>query len=334
LRDSLKAPSALRVSSWLAVGAFGLLLTPLAGCKKSERAAAGTGTETAAASPTKVEKPVEKDVPFSIADAPKAGEAPFAGMREPVQGALDEKGRLWIIDSGNSRVAVFNGEGGYLGGFAGLGSGHFALRNPAGIAIHGDSLYVADTWNGRVNGYGLSGEWKGTAGSLYGPRGVAVSPKGRVYVTDSGNNRLMSYDASLGDETVIGKKGVGKGEFSGPIGITVSPSGNVYVADMGNHRIEVLTGDGKWVASLKYPGLEQTWNVYLEVDNNETVYVTDPDAALVYALSRAGAVQKKWDAGDDKQKFSRPCGLTLDRKQGVLYVINAGSNTVSKLKLR
>jgi DNA-binding beta-propeller fold protein YncE len=315
--------------------AVGLLLGTFASCRKGERAApAAASTEAAGPAPTKVEKPIEKDVPFSISETPKTGETPFSGLKEPQQAAFDGKGRLWIIDSANSRVAVFDSAGGFLGGFGGPGSGHFGLRNPEGIAIRGENLYVADTWNGRVIAYTLSGDYKGEVHGLYGPRGVAVGANGRVFATDSGNGRVLSYDAALGDETVIGTKGNGKGEFNGPIGIAVSPSGRVYVADMGNHRIQVLDAAGKPLTSLKYPGREQTWNVYPEIDSNETVYVPDPDAAEVFALNRSGAVQKKWNAGDDGQKFVRPCCLTLDRKQSTLYVINAGSNSVSKLKLR
>jgi DNA-binding beta-propeller fold protein YncE len=314
--------------------AAGLLAGTLASCRKAEKAAAGTGTPAAETVATKVEKPPEKDVPFSLSETPQNSGSPYSGLKEPQQAAFDEKGRLWIVDSANSRVAVFNSAGGYLGGFGGLGSGHFGLRNPEGIAIHADNLYVADTWNGRVVAYTLSGAYKGEVHGLYGPRGVAVAPNGRVFVTDSGNGRVMSYDAALGDEKVIGKKGSGKGEFSGPIGAAVSPAGRVYVADMGNHRIQGLDADGKPLTSMKYPGLDVTWNVYPEIDSNETVYVPDPDAAQVFAMNRSGAVQKKWSAGDDGQKFVRPCCLALDRKQGVLYVINAGNNTVSKLKLR
>jgi DNA-binding beta-propeller fold protein YncE len=255
-------------------------------------------------------------------------------LKEPQQAAFDAKGRLWIIDSANSRVAVFDGAGGYLGGFGGPGSGHFGLRNPEGIAIRGENLYVADTWNGRVVAYTLSGEYKGEVHGLYGPRGVAVAANGRVYATDSGNGRVLSYDGALGDEKLVGKKGTGKGEFNGPIGIAVSPSGRLYVADMGNHRIQILDGEGKPLSSFKYPGLEASWNVYPEIDSNETVYLADPDAALVFAVNRSGAVQKRWTADDEGKKFVRPCCATLDRKQNVLLVINAGSNSIAKLKLR
>lgn len=318
----------------LLIGGVSLFLSP-ASCRKSEApSVAGPAAESGSPAPTPTEKPVEKDVPFAISETAKAGEAPYSGLKEPQQAAFDGKGRLWIVDSANSRVAVFDAAGGYLGGFGGMGGGHFGLRNPEGIAIHGDNVYVADTWNGRVMGYSMSGTYKGEVHGLYGPRGVAVAANGRVYATDSGNGRVVSYDSALGDEQVVGKKGSGKGEFNGPIGIAVSPSGRIYVADMGNHRIQILDANGKPLSSFPYPGLEQTWNVYPEIDNNETVYLPDPDAAQIFAVNRSGAVQKKWSIDDEGKKFVRPCCLALDRKQTILFVINAGSNSVSKLKLR
>ena len=109
---------------------------------------------------------------------------------------------------------------------------------------HGDALYVADTWNGRVQAFGLDGKPRGTAGDLYGPRGVTVAPDGRVWVTDTGNHRVVSFAPDLTDPKFFGKKGSGPDEFSSPVGIAASPSGDIYVADTSNKRIRVLSASG------------------------------------------------------------------------------------------
>jgi sugar lactone lactonase YvrE len=38
------------------------------------------------------------------------------------------------------------------------------------VAIRGDALYIADTWNGRVEAFALAGAPRGRATELYGPR--------------------------------------------------------------------------------------------------------------------------------------------------------------------
>ena len=77
-------------------------------------------------------------------------------MKDPRDGAVYGKGRIWIADCGNSRLRSFDQDGGYLGGWGGRGNGNYGLRELCGVAIRGDEIYVADTWNGRVQAFALS----------------------------------------------------------------------------------------------------------------------------------------------------------------------------------
>jgi DNA-binding beta-propeller fold protein YncE len=275
----------------------------------------------------------EKEEPPSIQETPEAGRAPFSGMREPRDGAVDGKGRLWVADFGTSRLRIFDAEGGYLGGWGGKGAGTFGLREPCGVAIRGDDLYVADTWNGRIQYFTLAGEWKATASGLYGPRGVAVAPDGKVWVTDTGNNQLVVYDPALAQPRTLGKKGSGPGEFSGPVGIAAGPSGSIYVADVMNRRIQVWDSGGNFRAALPFPGWPEWSEPHLEVGDDETLYVTDPAKASVLHLDRGGALLQTWTAGDDGLALKRPTGVALDRKRAILYAIDSGNNLVATLKL-
>jgi DNA-binding beta-propeller fold protein YncE len=275
----------------------------------------------------------EKEEPPAIQETPEAGRGPFSGMREPRDGAVDGKGRLWIADFGMSRLRIFDAEGGYLGGWGGKGAGTFGLREPCGVAIRGDDVYVADTWNGRIQHFTLAGEWMSTASGLYGPRGVAVAADGSVWVTDTGNNQLIVYDPALAQPRTLGKKGSGPGEFSGPVGIAAGPSGSVYVADVMNRRIQIWDAGGKFRASLPFPGWPEWSEPHLEVGDDETLYVSDPAKGAVLHLDSAGALLQTWTAGDDGTAFRRPTGIALDRKRAILYVIDSGSNQVVILKV-
>src|SRR5262249_62145109 len=94
----------------------------------------------------------EPEHPPSILDKPAEIQPPFAGLREPRGMAVDGRGRIWIADFGHSRLRVYDPDGGSLGGWGGRGSGKFGFRELCGVAIRGDALYVADTWNGRILG--------------------------------------------------------------------------------------------------------------------------------------------------------------------------------------
>ena len=270
----------------------------------------------------------------AIAAAAMPDVAPWGKLREPRDSAVDRQGRVWVADFGHSRLRSFDAKGGLLGGWGGKGDGPHGFREPCGVATHGGDLYVADTWNGRVERFGLDGEWKAAAKELYGPRGVAVAEDGGVWVADTGNNRLILYDAGLAGARPIGRKGKGPGEFDNPVGIAAGPSGKIYVADTNNRRIQVLDASGIFLAEWRVPG----WGgggaePHVEVDSDETVYVSDPPGDAILEFAPDGRLRRRFGTDSDGRKFSRPTGLGIDRASRVLYVSDSGADTVSLVRL-
>jgi YYY domain-containing protein len=274
---------------------------------------------------------VEEEEPPAISDQPEDGRPPFSGMKEPRDADLDGRGRLWVADFGNSRLRIYDPDGGFLGGWGGRGDTTWAMKDPCAVAVRDDDVYVADTWNGRVQRFSLAGEWKSKAAELYGPRGVAVARDGKVWVTDTGNHRIVAYDRELAGKQVFGKIGSGPGNFSSPVGIAAGPSGSIYVADSGNRRIQVLDENGGFLRELPVRGWAGSIEPHLEVDSDETVYATDPAGGAVIAFDPAGAEKGRWTADDEGSSFDRPTGLALDREAGILYVVNSGNSRVTKL---
>ncbi len=308
------------------IALLAVVLSNAAGCRRNEGHPAG-----AAASPSPVQV-IDREEPPVIRAAAEPGHPPFDGLREPRDGAADDSGRIWIADFGHSRLRLFDRNGGDLGGWGGRGNGAFGFHDLAGVAVRKEDLYVADTWNGRVQHFTTAGAWKGTAAGLFGPRGVAVGPDGRVWVTDTGNHQVRIYDAALERPETIGKRGSGPSEFASPVGIGVGQSGDVYIADTGNRRVVVLDSTGKFKSSWSFPGWEEAVEPHVEVDVDESVFVTDPGvAAEVIHFDRRGKILQRWATGSSGEKLSLPSGLALDRAARILYVINRGNGTVSRI---
>ncbi|HYR46122.1 MAG TPA: flippase activity-associated protein Agl23, partial [Thermoanaerobaculia bacterium] len=88
-----------------------------------------------------------------------AGPGQFA---EPRGLAADARGNLYVADTKNSRVQVFDGNGQFLRQFGSKGPGDGQFNEPCGLAVdsQGD-IWVADTWNQRITHFASDGKYLG-----------------------------------------------------------------------------------------------------------------------------------------------------------------------------
>lgn len=186
-------------------------------------------------------------------------------FKSPSGVGLDATGNLYVADKDNHRVQIFDAAGVYLAtlgqtGVAGSDNAHF--NQPQDVAVDSNGLiYVADEGNDRVQVFNSSRQYVRTVGQTqstgdsfdrfdgWGPHHVAVDGANRLYVGDSGNNRVQIFDSSGAYLTTIGgRSGGASGRFRGPFGVAIGPDGALYVADRDNNRIQKYApGVPNWV---------------------------------------------------------------------------------------
>jgi len=297
--------------------------------------------------------------------------------------AVDSRGNLFIADSGNHRVVRFDAQGNFFswGSYCDLltqegcldpdgegplevGDGQF--KTPWGLAVDASGhVYVADTWNHRIQVFDAEGRFLGKWGEgvlvdtgedataraahpfgFYGPRAVAVDPQGNVYVADTGNERILAYrvrpEASgrLAAEYLYqwGTTGSAPGQFLEPVGLAVDASGRLYVADTWNMRIQVFApgADGRMsprpAATWEVPGWELSTGdnnkPYLAVAPGGQVYFTVPGRNYVAATDGTGKVLLVWSGMDaGRVAMSTPVGVAVD-DLGRVYVSDSGNGRI------
>jgi streptogramin lyase len=214
------------------------------------------------------------------------GQAGFAGdggpavkapLRSPHSIAFDREGRLLICDIGNHRVRRVNLRRGTIETFLGTGErkptpdgapiAGTPFNGPRAIDVapdgtmylalrEGNAVYRIDPKRNRVTRIGGTGE-KGLTGdggpavkaTLNGPKGLALGPRGLLYVADTENHAIRRIDLKTGIISTVagtGERGDGpdgdplKCRMNRPHGVFVGGAGEVYIGDSEAHRIRLL----------------------------------------------------------------------------------------------
>jgi len=216
---------------------------------------------------------------------------PTATAMDNVEGvAIDPtSGKLFVADEGNSRILRFSSSAAYLSGSAAeavLGQTDLesdlsgvtdanTVNSPRSLHVDASGrLWVADESNHRVlrfdnaaaksdgaNADGVLGKPDFTANTatsgasgMNAPAGVITDAAGRLWVTDTENNRVLRFDNAankangspadgvLGqanlDDTAQNRGGAaGANTLFTPFGLSMDGNGRLWVADQGNKRI-------------------------------------------------------------------------------------------------
>ena len=271
----------------------------------------------------------------------------------PRQMAIAPDGSLYVADSRNNRIVHLSADGSRVinawGTFADVSKGSApggTFYEPWGVAVGPDgSVYVADTWNNRIQKFTAEGQFIKMWGyfgeaekpdAFWGPRGLAFDSQGRLYVTDTGNKRVVVFDQDGNAITQFGGAGVDPGQFDEPVGIAIDQQGKVYIADTWNQRVQVLAPDatGKVFTPVTSWAINGWFGQSLEnkpfiaVDNQGHVFVTDPEGYRVLEFTTQGTFLHTWgDYATDQTGFGEASGVMVDAS-GNVWVSDAVNNTL------
>ncbi|MBN2053979.1 sulfatase-like hydrolase/transferase [bacterium] len=181
----------------------------------------------------------------------------------------------------------------------------------------------------RKIGYNFAGISKAAEGALNGPQGLAISPRGRLYVADTLNDQIKVLNdekqivASLGSG--FGADFWAEGEFHVPVYLAFDGKGFLYASELGNKRVQCLDASRQFHHFIQAGSTSGLTDVAgIAVDKDEYLYVCDPEGKKIVVFDPTGhpsATITSLEPGGIR--FNRPvCIGVLDDK--TIYVGDVG----------
>ncbi len=325
------------------------------------------------------------------------GDVLKAHFASPLGIVEDRWHNIYISDTLNHRVRRIDVRTGYVDTIAGTGQKGFfndgghadmaGLRGPTALAFDEENnLIIADTGNNRIRmvtpkGYmytiagdgrrGYSGEGsKAVASRLNAPTGLAVSPRGEIYISDTGNHRVRrinKHTAML--ETVAGNGYAGddgdgdlavNAKLNRPTAITFDKHGNLFIVDTRNNKIRFVDHKTKRIFTVAGDGHEgykgdndgrsrDAWfndPTGIAIDRLGRIYVSDTDNQRIRRITidiqnRTSHVEtvvgngKRGYNGDDMDpwmaKLAYPGAMYISAWD-MLYFLDVGNNVVRRVQ--
>ncbi len=231
----------------------------------------------------------------------------------PREITVGQDGNVYVADYTDTRVVEFSPNGTVLQTFPNDPAPDGLFNQPEDVAVNrgtGD-VYVADTWNHRIQRFGAGGVFKnawgyrgnGTGDAMSYPRGIAIDQaNGHVWLNNTRSGDIKSYTAAGSYVSSFGSEGDGPNQFYYARGIWVGTDGRLYIPDSGNLRLKVTTQSGSVIWSRPCGAPATTVYVLfgctgVTQDAAGTVYAAAPTAQAVYRYSRSGTLLGKFGKG-------------------------------------
>lgn len=271
--------------------------------------------------------------------------------------ATDPNNQIYVTDTNNQRVEIFDANGNFVGAFGSNGNGDEQFLEPRGVGVNkeGNSsnnsnlrVYVSDpaqpNTDKRLRKFKTNGDFQDEIGrsDLGTPRDIAIDSNNNVWVVDAAaTGEVFLYD-NRGNFRAIFSPG-GSGALANPVGIGVFDDDNgngdtfVFVADTGNNRVVKFRYDNNNTDGLTFITAAGSTGSGSErfnepsgvaVDKCGNVWVADRVNNRVQLLDKDLNFKNSLTSG-----FNRPTDVALTSNGGGLYVVDSGNNQVQKFTL-
>jgi len=267
-------------------------------------------------------------------------------FKNPWDIAISRDGEVFVTDTDNRRVQVFNESGSFIRKWGSTGNGSEQFQEPRGVGVNQDgsrtrvsvSDPVMNSDSRRLRRFSTSGSLISEMGrsQLQSPRGITVDSNNRIWVVDSsstGRVFLFDSDGSYNNSWTPD----GNGSLSSPHGIAVFKDGNttyVYVSNTGNNKVVKYEYTGSDLNFVKAAGSQGSGSssfngpAGIAADSCGNLWVADRNNDRIQILDKDLSFKSRFTAS-----FDRPTGVAFGTNTKQLFVVDSANAQVQKFSL-
>ena len=230
--------------------------------------------------------------------------------------------QIFVADRDNSRIQVFTFEGEFVSEF-----GKSNLKNPYGIAVITEHVFITDTFHHSVFKYASSPPFElvsraggrgSSGGQLNRPHGLSVDTCEDVYIAEYWNYRVSIFTKNL---NFI--RSIGKDILVYPKDVKLTRSA-VVVLDSSVQCIHFFSRDGILLTSCVTQGYQQHCVVhdpsFFCIDESGNIIISDKQNHSIKIISHSGELlQTLGEKGKGKGQLTNPKGICVS-KSGIIFV--------------
>ncbi|GBM76538.1 Tripartite motif-containing protein 2 [Araneus ventricosus] len=280
-----------------------------------------------------------KDSPFHFVASEHINPESQYGLRgsgeihflQPVGVAISSCGKLFVLDTGNSRIKALTKD---LDLIRHITNGGMEERSGTGIALSAkNTLFIANWRTKYVTEIDFDGNFvqKFTHCDFVEPIDLTINSKGQILVADNGASSVLIFEPTGKFISRFGKKGSENGAFNLMSSITIGPQDEIIVSDS---RIQVFTASGKFIREIYPEGKGKGHHGGVVYDGKGNLLATrcEKIGSFVQVFSyQSGNLQFIIDSHDGKLK--RPSGLDVTEDFHVI-VVDLGNDCIKKFRYR
>ena len=285
---------------------------------------------------------------------PGGSESPY--FSRPNDVAIDGK-KIYVSDTGNNRVCVFNLRGVFLFSFGKSGVAYPSagaeitwrpgeFNYPFGIDVdERGRIFVADTANWRIQVFSPDGKplfWfpflKDKNWAEVFPLSLDINGE-RLYLADGFKKRIVVFDLNGNYLYSLGEKGRLAGMIAGPLGVAAAKDGTVFITDNRNLTLTAYQPLGKifWVRGRPPKGIVSPNRFFglpagVAVDDEGFVYLVDAFSFNVKIFNQEGEfLVEVGRRGTGRGEFNFPRGVKVYKN--LLAVADMENNRVQIFRI-